>query len=207
MARTLLDCQRAYAEWAASYPPSPHNPLMHIEQDAMLAFAPPLGGLDVLDAGSGTGRYARLAKERGARSVIQCDASEAMLKHAVRVGASIRADLSRLPFRDQSFDVVLSGLALPDVPQIGLVIGEWHRVLRPAGVLVYSTLHPNGERLGWGRTFETPAGAWALPAHWHSAADHRHACREAGLTIEGVAEPSVDQVHAAAFVVRARRSD
>lgn len=206
MTRTLLDRERAYAEWAPSYPPSAHNALMRIEQAAMLRLMPSVAGLDVLDAGSGTGRYARLAQENGARQVIQLDASAAMLEHGVYIGASIRGVLSHLPFRNESFDVVLSGLVLPDVRDIGPVLSEWHRVLRPGGVLVYSTLHPDGERLGWTRTFETAAGDWALPAYWHAVVDQRQACADAGLAIECVDEPAIDHGHPVAFIVRARRT-
>jgi malonyl-CoA O-methyltransferase len=204
MARTMLDRHRAYAEWAASYPPSAHNALMRVEEAAVLRLLPPLAGLRVLDAGSGTGRYARLAMERGARDVVQFDASEAMLGRALRLGRSIRGELSQLPFRDSCFDVVVSGLALPDVPDIAPVIAEWRRVLRSGGTLVYSTLHPDGGRLGWSRTFETSAGSWSLPAHWHEAAAHHRACTAAGLTIESVVEPSIDQHIPVAFVVCAR---
>ena len=206
MARTMLDRRRAYAEWAASYPPSAHNALMRVEEAAMLRLLPPLAGLRVLDAGSGTGRYARLAMERGAREVVQFDASEAMLEVAVRVGVSIRGELSQLPFRDSCFDLVVSGLVLPDVSDILPVIAEWGRVLRYGGMLVYSTLHPDGGRLGWSRTFETSAGSWSLPAYWHESEAHHRACIAAGLMVECVVEPCVDQQpHPAALVVRARR--
>lgn len=172
----------------------------------MLRLLPPLAGLRVLDAGSGTGRYARLSMERGARKVVQFDVSEAMLEVAVRVGASIRGELSQLPFRDSCFDLVVSGLALPDVSDIVPVIAEWSRVLRYGGMLVYSTLHPGGGRLGWSRTFETSAGSWSLPVFWHEPAAHHRACIAAGLTVESVVEPSVDQQpHPVAFVVCARR--
>jgi malonyl-CoA O-methyltransferase len=206
MARTMLDRQRAYAEWAACYPPAAHNALMRVEEEAMLRLLPPLAGVRVLDAGSGTGRYARLAMERGARNVVQFDASEAMLGRAVRLGRLIRGELSQLPFRDGCFDVVVSGLALPDVPDIGPVIAEWRRVLRSGGALVYSTLHPDGGRLGWSRTFDTSAGNWSLPAYWHEAGAHHRACAAAGLTVESVVEPSIDREHPVAFVVRARRT-
>lgn len=205
MAHTMLDRQRAYTEWAASYPPSAHNALMRVEEAAMLRLLPLLAGLRVLDAGSGTGRYARLAMDRGAREIVRFDASEAMLEAAVRVGTPIRGDLSRLPFRDACFDLVVSGLALPDVADIFPVIAEWGRVLRSGGMLLYSTLHPDGGRLGWSRTFETSAGSWSLPAFWHEPAAQHRACIAAGLTVESVVEPSVDRLHPAAFVVRARR--
>lgn len=206
MRPTMLDRERAYAEWAASYPPRAHNPLMEVEQSTVLRLMPPVVGLCVLDAGCGTGRYARLLLERGASKVVALDSSEAMLKAAKPLEWLIRAELTALPLADASFEVVVSGLALPDVSDLGRVVGEWQRVLRPRGYLVYSTLHPDGATLGWTRTFETSHGYWELPAHWHTPSDHREACASAGLAIETVAEPSLDQGNPVAFVLRARRT-
>ena len=206
MPRTMLDRERAYAEWAASYPPCAHNPLMEVEQAAMLRMLPSVAGLCVLDAGCGTGRYARLMVELGAGRVVALDSSEAMLRRARSVGAQVRGDLSALPLGDAMFDLVVSGLALPDVADLRCVVAEWRRVLRPGGLVVYSTLHPDGGRLGWARTFETSEGSWALPAYWHTPADQREACASAGLTVEHVAEPSLDQSNPVAFVLRARRT-
>ena len=203
----MLDRQTAYAEWAPSYPPSAHNALMQIEQAAMVRLMPALDRARVLDAGSGTGRYARLAMQHGAGSVIQYDDSTAMLTHALRVGSLIRGELSQLPFRDRSFDVILSGLALPDVADLRPVVTEWSRVLRRGGWLLYSTLHPNGERLGWTRTFETRSGHWMLPVYWHTAVEHQRACVDAGLIVERIDEPLNDAGDHVSLVVRASRAE
>jgi malonyl-CoA O-methyltransferase len=212
----LAPCDDLYAEWAPHYAPAAHNPLMEVEQRAVMALLPSPGGQAVLDAGCGTGRYARLLMQAGARSVIGIDRSAAMLTRACQCGASyVRADIRALPVNDASADVIVSGLMLPDLAELERVWSEWHRALAPGGVLVCSTLHPIGAELGWTRTFQTPHGTRSIPAHWHTVDAHRRACRAAGLVLEAVAEPtlppagrlmrSTPKPVPVALVVRARR--
>ena len=165
---------------------------MRVEQQAVMALLPDPAGQRVVDAGCGTGRYARLLKDAGAASVIGIDRSAAMLSHACQCGATyVRADIRALPLPAMSADLIVSGLMLPDVDELGRVLAEWHRVLKPGGVIVCSTLHPVGAELGWTRTFDTPRGTRSIPAHWHTLDEHRLACREAGLIADAVAEPGL----------------
>jgi malonyl-CoA O-methyltransferase len=196
-----------YREWAPFYPPAAHNALMEVEEHAMLALLPAVAGRRVLDAGGGTGRYAHLMTARGACQVICVDRSASMLRYAV-VSCRTRADFAALPIASGSLDLVISGLALMDVVDLTSVFLEWSRVLTPGGAVLCSTLHPRGERLGWTRTFDTPAGQRRLPAFWHSLADVRSACARAALTIDAIAEPALEGApHApVALVVRAFRS-
>jgi malonyl-CoA O-methyltransferase len=165
-----------YRDWAPFYPPTAHNALMHVEERAMLSLLPDVTGRLVLDAGSGTGRYAPLVAACGAARVICVDRSASMLLSATTAAHRIRADFAALPVASATFDLVVSGLALMDVPDLTRAFTEWSRVLRPRGVVLCSTLHPRGEALGWTRTFDTPAGKGRLPAHWHSLAGFRSAC-------------------------------
>src|SRR5687768_3085204 len=75
------DPQSAYALWAATYPPRPHNALMEVEHETVLALVPDVRGLTVLDAGCGSGRYLHVLAGRGARA-IGIDLSAAMLERA-----------------------------------------------------------------------------------------------------------------------------
>src|SRR6188508_1666267 len=113
-----LDPQSAYQLWAGSYPPRPHNPLMEVEQETVLALLPDVRELTVLDAGCGSGRYLRVLGERGANA-IGMDLSPAMLERARETTTRIaRADLRALPFDAMSFDLVVCGLALGDLAEI-----------------------------------------------------------------------------------------
>ena len=145
--RRALDPQAAYALWAATYPPRPHNQLMEIEQQTVLSLLPDLTGLTVLDAGCGTGRYLRELRALGRdadrpRSVERrCSPGLARSRRSIA-----RANLCALPIDSMSVDVIVCGLALGDVPHLELALAEMARVLRPGGCVVYSVVHPAGAR-------------------------------------------------------------
>jgi len=203
----MLEPQAAYALWAETYSPYPHNALMALEQQALLSLLPDVAGLTVLDAGCGTGRYLRLARERGATAV-GVDLSAPMLARAYADGGSVaRGNICALPIDSTSIDAVVCGLVLGDVPHLEIALGEMARVLRPGGCVVYSVMHPIGERAGWSRTFTAAGRQNAIATYWHSLEEHRRACAGAGLRITGWQEPVLSEVpeHPAVLVVRASR--
>jgi malonyl-CoA O-methyltransferase len=195
-----------YQEWAATYPAHAHNPFMEVEQATVLSLLPPVAGRRVLDAGCGTGRYVQLLTFLGAR-VVGVDCSAAMIVAARRYRSNvIQGDMRALPIASAACDLVVSGLAVVDVADLGGVIAEWSRVLVRRGVVVYSTLHPRGRERGWLRTYERDGMTKTLPAYWHTLADHRHACRRTGLEIEAAAEPALERGgQPIALVIRARK--
>ena len=208
-----LNIADAYARWASTYAANAHNPLMELEQRAMLDLLPGLSGLRVLDVACGSGRYLCHANERGAAQTIGIDVSPHMLKRARFVSPDLaQADLLSLPAASMSFDVIMCGLAVGHVEDLPRAVAEMSRVLKPDGVLVYSDFHPLGALLGWRRTFRADDGReYAVRHHIHLYADHHAACRAAGLIVEDVCEPRIDVEHAwrgypAAIVIRARKA-
>jgi malonyl-CoA O-methyltransferase len=142
--RPVSESRDRYAEWAPTYPPDAHNALMEVEQASVLSLLPPVCGRVVLDAGCGTGRYMRLLSALGAR-VVGVDLSLAMAARARSMQLHVACgDLTAMPVRSDSCDVIVCGLAVIDVPDLSAVLAEWSRVLRRRGVVVYSTLHPIG---------------------------------------------------------------
>lgn len=141
--------ESAYDELADSYASdvrtNPYN--AHLEFPATTSLVPDVDGSRVLDAGCGTGVYAEWLADQGA-DVVGVDVSEEMLSRArERTGSSVefhRADLgSRLSFADSdSFDGIVSALALSYVAEWTETFSEFARILRPGGFLVFSTGHP-----------------------------------------------------------------
>jgi malonyl-CoA O-methyltransferase len=195
-----------YAAWAPRYPPHAHNALMEVEQAAVLSLLPPVAGRTVLDAGCGTGRYVQLLTALGAK-VLGLDVSAAMVQRArVLTPLVIRGDMQALPIASGRCHLVVSGLAVIDVPDLAPVVNEWSRVLCRRGVVVFSTLHPAGQALGWKRTYDDGGTLRSLPAFWHTLDDHRRACRASGLEIEAAEQPSLPRDdQPVALVVRARK--
>ncbi len=105
----------------------------------------------ILDVGAGTGICSRLLSGcyRSAR-VISLDCSMPMLRVARSRGRrwfSKRAftcgDGDSLPVADDSIDLLVSSLMLPSCPSPDATLAEFHRVLKPGGLLMFSSLGPD----------------------------------------------------------------
>jgi malonyl-CoA O-methyltransferase len=187
---TALAAPAAYALWAPTYESVPHNPLMRVEQAAMVDLLPDVTGRVVLDAACGTGRYLHLLAARGAARRVGIDLTRDMLVRAQAGRADlVIGDICALPLVAASVDVVVCGLALNDVAALDRALSELARVLRPGGYLLYSVVHPRGGPLGWTRSFDTLDGPRAVVSHWHTRAEHARGCARAGMTIEAEVEP------------------
>jgi len=112
-----------------------------------LALLPEVDTKNALDAGCGLGWYSDWLARHGAR-VVAVDRSSRMVALAaqrltgrVRVLQGDVTDLRGI-LEDCSFDLILSSLVLHYVTDLAMTFSEWARVLRPQGVLVFSTHHP-----------------------------------------------------------------
>ncbi|HLU08371.1 MAG TPA: class I SAM-dependent methyltransferase [Oceanobacillus sp.] len=180
----------AYERWAVSYPPHAHNALMELEQATMLNLLPSLAGLAILDLACGTGRYALLARERGANLVVGADNSAAMLNAAPSSFNRAQATTEAIPLASNSMDGVLCGLALGHLPQIELSIREIGRILKSGGWALISDVHPAVVRKGAQRTFTAPDGkVYAVEHYLHQAEDYARAAQQAGLVVDVIQEP------------------
>lgn len=103
----------------------------------------------IIDLGCGTGFATAALKQQypGAR-VIGLDSSAAMLAQ-LRRGAGgaepvlpVCADLGALPFSDRSADLVVSNFASFWSPDPMVMFSEIRRVIRPDGMLLFSTMGP-----------------------------------------------------------------
>jgi len=109
-------------------------------------------GARVLDVGTGTGRFSLGASAKTSLAV-GVDASLKMISRAA-LKSSITSqrprvsflvgEAARLPFRDRSFDAVISVKLLSHYVEIDPYISEMARVLRPSGLLIVDTTHRLG---------------------------------------------------------------
>jgi malonyl-CoA O-methyltransferase len=204
---TTLVPREAYALWAASYPAYAHNPLMQAEERAMLALVPAnLRGLSILDAGCGSGRYLRYARERGARQLVGVDLSWEMLVQAIKQtrrqgGAKLptsqspnllQGSLDALPLVNGWADLTICGLTIGHLEALQPALGELQRVTRPGGTILISDFHPIGEQLGWRREFRVGAQRYAVRHTARQLHEWQQACSRLGLQISSVVEPRLD---------------
>ena len=119
----------------------------YIEHPAMRAQLGDVRGKSVLDAGCGPGILAAWLVEQGA-DVTAFDISPTMIGLAQqrlqgRAPAFIADLAAPLPsLHDGTFDIVASSLALGYVRDWSVPLGEFRRVLRSGGRLVFSVQHP-----------------------------------------------------------------
>lgn len=93
-----------------------------------------------LEAGCGTGHFARMVEGRYGWPVFPTDISAEGLDYARRAGVPrlARADIASLPYAAEAFDVVLSLDVLVHFQRgaEGPALAEFARVLKPGGLLV-----------------------------------------------------------------------
>jgi ubiquinone/menaquinone biosynthesis C-methylase UbiE len=129
----------------------------------------------VLDIGCGTGRHVAAVGDRGDGFVVGADANADDLLEArgrlelhERIGdtrpgawAFSAADVTRLPFADASFDIVICSEVLEHIHDHRRAMAELARVLEPSGDLIISVPRRWPERLCWALSREyrnTPGG-------------------------------------------------
>jgi 2-polyprenyl-6-hydroxyphenyl methylase / 3-demethylubiquinone-9 3-methyltransferase len=128
---------------------------------ARMRHVPPATGTapKLLDVACGGGLLAPHLADTG-YTHIGVDLSASALDQASAHGVlAVRGDVARLPFRDESFDVVVAGEILEHVTDVAAVVAEACRVLRVGGTLVLDTI----ANTWWGR-FSSITVAERVPA-------------------------------------------
>jgi ubiquinone/menaquinone biosynthesis C-methylase UbiE len=99
-----------------------------------------------LEIGSGTGYFSLNLLRAGLIGEATCsDISPGMLDtlraNAERLGLEVHtqpADAERLPFADESFDLVLGHAVLHHIPDLACAFAEFERVLAPGGMVLFA---------------------------------------------------------------------
>ena len=147
------------AAWASPIGSMLYDRAQLLARRVMTAFQHPVEWLDIpqggvtLDVGSGPGNVtASLARAAGPDGLaLGVDISEPMLARAVRAEAGpnvgfLRADAQRLPFRNETFDAVVSIAMLQLIPEPAAALAEMVRVLRPGARM--AVMVPTAGRAG-----------------------------------------------------------
>lgn len=186
-----IDTRSGYAVWSATYDYD-DNPLLAVEEPAVLRLLGDLTQGRALDACRGTGRLTARLIERG-HAVIGVDSSPAMLARAA--AAVPRADfvlgsLDRLPFATETFDLVVCALALTHQAALGPAFAELARVVRPGGYVLTSDIHVVSLYLGGVAGVVHQREAKVMPATRFGPSDYVGAARASGLEVLECREPT-----------------
>lgn len=168
---------------------NPYTSLLDKVASAALSMKPE----SILDAACGTGNLAVFLKRHCESRMpdISCvDASAAMLSAAKRKYSDLPAEFAQaslddpLPFRDKSFDCIVSVNTLYAVRSPDQTLSEFSRVLKPGGMVVLSTPRQGNEN---GLILREHCCSKKPSAYW--ADMHSDPEREAVLIREAMPDP------------------
>ncbi len=133
-------------------------------------YLPKKKGLRILDAGCGTGLFAKKLKQFG--DVYGIDMSRDAVEFAKKRGLKVKkASITELPFKDNSFDLIVSNdvICHKSIKNDKQAICELTRVLKPGGILL----------------LKLPAFGWLMGAHDTQVHTKRRYTKEEVYTLLG----------------------
>jgi SAM-dependent methyltransferase len=157
-------------------------------------------GDSVLDVGAGFGRHVFECARRGADVVALDYAEDEVVQTRATLGGMVdageipierfkgvlRGDATRLPFADDSFDVVITSEVLEHIQNDVAAIAEMVRVLKPGGTFAGTVPAWFPEKINWMLSDDYHAPA-AVGGHVriYSATELKAKLRAAGLQLAG----------------------
>ena len=139
----MENCWQASADaWIADMGEHGDFGRRYVLDPIMLPRALALSPRNVLDVGCGEGRFCRMLKQHGvnATGIDPTPKLIAAARARDAEGAYLEAPAEKLPFRDASFDLVVSYLTLIDIPDFQAALHEMARTLKPGGALLIANL-------------------------------------------------------------------
>jgi cytosine/adenosine deaminase-related metal-dependent hydrolase/ubiquinone/menaquinone biosynthesis C-methylase UbiE len=189
--------------WAQVYDEQP-NPLLTLEQRFLTRMLPGVGGLDVLDAGCGTGRWLQILALQRPASLTGVDASPEMLQRAsAKLGRASTLHLGScvaLPVQNAAADLVLVSFVLSYLESVEAFARELHRVTRSGGTVFLTDMHPDTAiSCNWKRSFKVNRTEEHLLTNNYSLQQITDAFQAYGFELLTRIEPCFDSPEKATF--------
>lgn len=161
------DPQEGYDLYAQSYDDK-LDYLNSFEQGLLIKMCGDLNGKKVLDLACGTGRIVPKLLDKKAQ-VTGIDLSEKMLEIARKKSSKavfIQGDMEKLPFVEESFDIVIAAFAIVHLKNLKKCFDEVYRVLKDDGIFVLTNINQKkAPKLKIGREEIVIASEYHLPKH------------------------------------------
>lgn len=136
---------------------------------------PPLAGKSVLDLGCGYGWHCKYAVSQGAARVLGIDLSQKMIAEAEQRNADSKIEyrvcgIEEYEYPENTWDFVISNLALHYIENIEGVFQNVRRTLKPDGIFLFNMEHPTftaGVRQDWIYTSEGKPKYWPIDDYFY----------------------------------------
>jgi SAM-dependent methyltransferase len=147
VAGAFYDAGELFERYRSAVRPGPWSANFVMEEPALLDALGDVRGLRVLDLGCGDAAIGRMLLESGARGYLGIDASARMVaaaRDALRgiAGEARRGTIEGFSAPPESFDLVISRLALHYVEDLDAALGACRECLVPGGRMVFTVVHP-----------------------------------------------------------------
>lgn len=147
LTKSKSEVDAEYSKYPATKPDG--FAVFHESTIAPIVYEIPYGS-KVLDVGCNDGALMELLKDKRDCEVYGIDLSETAIAKATEKGLqAIIGDAEKIPFDDNSFDVVLCVETLTHIYGIEKALKEMRRVLRPGGILLGCVPHKNMQAHVW----------------------------------------------------------
>jgi SAM-dependent methyltransferase len=155
------------------------NPNIVMERPALLEELGPVSGLSVLDLGCGDAEIGRELLRAGAARYRGIDGSIRMVRAARRMlidttGEAALCDIEDLAEPAESFDLVLSRMALHYIADLGSVLRACRTCLAPGGRLVFTVIHPVITSHDARERSTEPRQNWIVDDYFHTGPRDQH---------------------------------
>ncbi len=159
---------------------------------AVEQFVPMVGGKPAIELCEGPGVFAELLKERGASQVIHVDIGGAMfeagLAHRISGIYEVRAQVKKIPFEDNYFQLALACLTTSYQGEFIKAAKEIGRLVTPGGDAIFTDFHPFGLYAKKGSVRIRPR-----EANIRGLEDYYKICKVAGFRVADVREVFIDE--------------
>lgn len=150
-----------------------------LEIPALRSLLPDLAGKRILDLGCGFGDFARHACAQGALAVTALDVSHSMITEARRLTGDepihyLHGSMEDFTATAQSFDLVISSLALHYIEDYAALAQRLFTALAPGGQFVFSVEHPtcSAYPVGWVKAEDGTRLHWPLNNYQYEGERH-----------------------------------